>query len=524
MQFAGSRPWRGMEAAGDSRWPGRMEAAAPWLLSVAALAVRLFRLGQDPFWFDEAYTALNVGQPIERIFELVSEEAGAPLYYLLMHPWAAWVGDGEFALRLTSAVLGALAVPLLYVVGASMFSRRAGLIAAALAVVSPLHLHYSQEFRMYPLVALVAIGVLYGLHRLLVAPTLGKGLLVGVLLLGGIYLHYYFLFLLPLSGFALLAADRRSALYAMALSLGVVIAGFAPWLPIFLDQLRMPSAEWTRQLWESRSILFAVPWSLECFGPTAEFPPYVPFKFFSFPGSRMLSGGIALGILAMGIGSSLRRWPGAPARAGVLTIAALLIPLLGALGVSLIRGPVYVVARHDLISWGPYCLLAGVALAGLRRRAAIGSVVIWALVAGLTLKSYWSTTRTEAGTQIAAQILDRAAPQDIVIFAAGARTTTEYHLREARSRFRLLSYPMSNDAHLGWIDLRVFSDHGYALQEAIRLSARLREWRPAPQAIWVANPRHAQPLIERLAAHGYRESPDRSTDLLLSLQRPSANP
>ena len=41
-----------------------------------------------------------------------------------------------------------------------MLSRRAALLAAFLLAINPLHVYYSQEVRMYGLVALLSIGVL----------------------------------------------------------------------------------------------------------------------------------------------------------------------------------------------------------------------------------------------------------------------------------------------------------------------------------------------------------------------------
>src|SRR5690606_33699734 len=49
-----------------------------------------------------------------------------------------------------------------------------------------------------------------------------------------------------------------------------------------------------------------------------------------------------------------------------ITLAAVLVPLVLACASALVRKPVYVVGRYDLIAWGPYCLLAGAAFARLR--------------------------------------------------------------------------------------------------------------------------------------------------------------
>src|SRR5207248_4339625 len=87
-----------------------------------------------------------------------------PLYYLLAHAWLA-LGDDEAVLRTLSALLGALAVPLLGLLGAALFERRVGLLAAALLAGAPAHVFYSRDARMYPLLTLLLLLATYALVR-----------------------------------------------------------------------------------------------------------------------------------------------------------------------------------------------------------------------------------------------------------------------------------------------------------------------------------------------------------------------
>ena len=102
----------------------RGAAATPWLLFAVALILRLYRSDLEPLWFDEAYTALQTSKPVREILHLLRDEAGAPLYYVLLRAWTVVFGDGEWALRLPSALAGAAAAPLLYRVGSVMVSPR----------------------------------------------------------------------------------------------------------------------------------------------------------------------------------------------------------------------------------------------------------------------------------------------------------------------------------------------------------------------------------------------------------------
>ncbi|MFI5365783.1 MAG: glycosyltransferase family 39 protein [Candidatus Binatia bacterium] len=510
----------------------RAALAAPWLLTAAAAAVRLYRLDREPLWFDEAYTALSVVLPIGTILTRLRGEGNAPLYYLLMHVWTSLFGDGEYALRLVSALAGAAAVPLLYWIGRRMFSRRAGLIAAALAVISPLQVHYSQEARMYPLVPPLALLVLYGLYRLLTAPT--RPAFVGFVAaaVAGLYVHYFFLFLLPLAACALAVPQRRRAVLLVAAAALLIGVGFAPWLPTFLAQSANASPDWIAGFWQQHAIIYAPLWSIESLGPGARYPFWSTFKF----ASSTAAGVVSLGLAALVIGGALfaigrdRRaedaGDGGALWAIVLTLGATLLPLIIALVVSLLRRPVYAVARYDLIAWGAYYLLAGAVLARLKPAVAWPAMVLWLGLSLFTLWPYFTTDRpkrnyADLGKSFAQTLLERARPGESVIFTASTRTMTQYYLRQAPDRLRLMSFPLDTDTHLGWIDERIKTDGAFADAAARGLAATLIDAGSAPAVVWVVAPdsRGTAPLLTQLEQRGYHRDTARSTRLLLCLRR-----
>jgi mannosyltransferase len=141
--------------------------AAPALLAVAALmaiatALRFYGLGHQGFWFDEANTAQLLHFSPGKMLGLIPQsESTPPLYYCVAWVWGRVFGDHETGLRSLSAVAGVLVVPVAYGIGARLMSRRAGLVAAALAACSPLLIWYSQEARSYSmLVLLTAVSLL----------------------------------------------------------------------------------------------------------------------------------------------------------------------------------------------------------------------------------------------------------------------------------------------------------------------------------------------------------------------------
>jgi mannosyltransferase len=131
--------------------------AAVAALTVLAAVLRFYGLGHQGFWFDEANTALLVHFSPGKMLGLIPQtESTPPLYYSVAWVWARVFGYGETGLRSLSAVCGVLLVPVVYAAGAKLVSRRAGLIAAALATSSPLLIWYSQEARSYQMLALLS--------------------------------------------------------------------------------------------------------------------------------------------------------------------------------------------------------------------------------------------------------------------------------------------------------------------------------------------------------------------------------
>src|SRR5437764_4649758 len=132
------------------------------MVAVAALAIlaavlRFALIGHQGFWFDEGNTSLLVHFSPGKMLGLIPKsESTPPLYYCVAWVWARLFGYTETPLRALSALAGTAVVPVVYGAGAKLISRRAGLIAAALAACNPLLIWYSQEARSYELLVLLS--------------------------------------------------------------------------------------------------------------------------------------------------------------------------------------------------------------------------------------------------------------------------------------------------------------------------------------------------------------------------------
>ena len=111
---------------------------ARWPVSVFlfALLPRLIDLGRRPFWLDEALTFRRASLPSHALVQDFFLNHHMPSFFLLLKPLTA-LGAPQFWLRLPSAMFGALAVMLVYVIAGRIAGRRAGVIAALVLGFSP---------------------------------------------------------------------------------------------------------------------------------------------------------------------------------------------------------------------------------------------------------------------------------------------------------------------------------------------------------------------------------------------------
>ncbi len=117
-------------------------------VTLLALVLRYVWYDAQPLWTDEAITwefakADWPGLMLRQLYD-----ASPPGSYLLLKAWLHLVRSNT-EMRLLPALLGAATVPLVYALGARLYGRSVGLLAALLVAVNPLHLYYSNEVR-YP--------------------------------------------------------------------------------------------------------------------------------------------------------------------------------------------------------------------------------------------------------------------------------------------------------------------------------------------------------------------------------------
>jgi uncharacterized membrane protein len=129
---------------------------------VMAGGLRLLNIERESLWFDEAFSYLSATSPWPQLLFNGIESSHPPFYYLLLRLWLDLGLSSDGGLRLLSVGWNLLLLPLMYWLASRLLGHaRYGWWAVILVAVSPFHLLYSHELRMYTQVmTLVVSGVI----------------------------------------------------------------------------------------------------------------------------------------------------------------------------------------------------------------------------------------------------------------------------------------------------------------------------------------------------------------------------
>ncbi len=209
-------------------------------LALAAVA-RGYGLEIQSLWLDE-FLAFQIGQQdLSGMWRTAAAIHGqSPFYYLAVRGWSEVFGrDSVLVVRSLSVVLGLASLVQAWLFARRWFGPARADLTLVLLAVSPAHLYFSQEARMYPLLAVLLLGALQlavAAVRDPAARGIGRLVAHGVLVGLALYTHYYaVLFVGTLDVWLLLR--RREApgvVWRIAAVQAAVAIAYLPWVPALL--------------------------------------------------------------------------------------------------------------------------------------------------------------------------------------------------------------------------------------------------------------------------------------------------
>lgn len=131
------------------------------LLLAACLLTAALPLGRfdQSLWRDEAISVWLARLPLRTLLTSLCDPH-PPGYYLILKIWQVG-GESEFWLRLPSLLAAILAVPLTYRLGRKTFGHRTAWLAALLVALHPLQSWYAGEVRMYAMVQVLGLLMVF---------------------------------------------------------------------------------------------------------------------------------------------------------------------------------------------------------------------------------------------------------------------------------------------------------------------------------------------------------------------------
>ena len=431
--------------------------------------LRVFRIGSEGLWLDEAFSVWMGWQPLPKMLGwVVLLDQHPPLYYTILHFWMR-LGDDPVTVRWLSAIVGTLTIPVIYLLGKRLMGVREGLLAALLLAIAPFHVRFAQEARMYALLCLSASLALLALAHILTdsgaatVPIGSRLAWIGYILFtvatmlshnaGLLFPVAVNLFVVPFillrrrqihpddglarpgftgnSAGAGQGADSGDSLHPPSprqwiLAQLCVLLLWSPWLPAFLVQARGVY----REFWIAKPTLTTVVVALG-----------------SLLGPQTTQGRVFYGLVAA-ISLALA-WLGAHAlrrRSAVLALLSVLFlaPIAGELLISLRRPvfydrtliwitvPLYLLFAAGLAPLGvPAC---GVARLG-RRATVVMVVTLMLALNGAFLRDYYYNFEKEQWREAAAYVSQRAEKDDLLLFnATWVQIPFDYYYRSTSQR------------------------------------------------------------------------------------------
>lgn len=231
----------------------RLDAALLALLLLAAAALRFYAIDHSSLWSDEGNTWALVQRGFGAIAAAAAADIHPPGYYWLLRVWSLVFGTSAAAMRSFSALCGAALVGLTWLIARKVAPpnalRRLPLLAVLLAMLSPFQVFYSQEARMYMLLALESALLAWLVLLLMQAESEGAtrrawalAAAVALFAVAGLWTHYSFPIVLAAAAagwfVVWLESGRKGGEFLrFAGACAAALLLFLPWLPTALRQV-----------------------------------------------------------------------------------------------------------------------------------------------------------------------------------------------------------------------------------------------------------------------------------------------
>jgi 4-amino-4-deoxy-L-arabinose transferase-like glycosyltransferase len=384
----------------------RVYAAVVAGILVIGTGLRIYNLNRLSLWLDEGFSLLYASQDWSKAAGLDGYYSPHPTGYFLLTKVALLALPETLAGRSISLVCGVLTLPVFFLLARKILNRTGALVATGVLALSPIHLYYTQEARMYALVVLL-VALSYLLLITFVETRATRwAVLYGLTLALGVYADYSTAYaLIPQAVIILIALARwgRRAV-PLAVAGAVAVVAYLPWLPQVLSSINAANEVERRDTYLGIDLgrVLTLVMHLTGFGSDAGNAYFTSTRETAWDRWPIVA--------AAGARDRDHRRPRGPGDAGALADGArhrrLIATILVAIWISLISpGFAERTILSAVLGWA---LLIGAMFNGrttkLVRAAASGSVSVVILVSLLTIQTYQTSAVKQRWTDASADM------------------------------------------------------------------------------------------------------------------------
>jgi hypothetical protein len=442
------------------------------LLCAVSLYIRTRYVGGQ-FWMDEGIAVGISSHSLSAIPGILRYDGSPPLYYLALHIWMSWVGNGETATHWLSELFAVLTIPIGYWAGLTITrSRRAALTAATLFAFNAFLDYYALETRMYTLMTLLGLFATVGFIRGFVFRERRFVIMFAVAQALMLYTHNWALFFGAGSFLSLVLLyyigdeEIRTNLVrdVIAAFVGAAIL-FVPWIPNFLYQTAHTAAPWDTK---------------------PRFGVFIQI-------AKGVFGGASISVV-MVIGAIVGFWPmfmkprrmTREARVALMLLAITLLTLLVAWLSSQVVTPAWVV-RYFAPVVAPMLLLLAI---GISRAGLVGAVAMLFVVCFMARPSAFEPQYKSDMQTIAGEMWPYLHKGDLVVVGQPEQTPLAYYYLPGGLRFANTIGPVAKPSYMNWVDAM----KRYRASDPSKVvPAMLNALKPGQQLLFI------RPLTEGLA-------------------------
>jgi len=416
------------------------------LIVLVGASLRIYNLGKQSIWLDEARSFFRAQKNIQELWTDQIKESNPPLYDIIFHYYLRLFDKkNEFQIRLFSAMLGILIIPLAFIVGSNMFNQKVGLLFSSLIAISPYHIYYSQDAKMYSLLSLLSLGSFFLYYLSLKTGKRVYWVFYTFITILLIYCHNYgfLLFLAQIFIFIFFYLKYRKYLINFLLSLSVIFICFIPRINCIFRQISMDYNPWIR-FSESKGIILTFKYfSLLCW----HMKENLSIKLSLLIGLPTYAFIFAVPIFIRNKDKEEDVKRINYSEKLIFILLYLIMPLFIASLISL-KKPIYISGRYDMSVFPAFYLMASLGLYRIKkpywRNFLIGAIL---LTTSISLYNYYYIYEKSNDRKIAGYIESRMDKDDLWIFTDLTLASFRYY---SQNYFypNLFSFPVTD---LGWL-------------------------------------------------------------------------